>query len=265
MTAAGLRSFGLRAWRVPALLAVIGSGLLLGLLARLGGGAGWFLRPAGQALIGGWMRALNRVIGLRVWCLCQPLAAPTLIVANHISWLDVPALAALMPTSFVAKADVRRWPLLGRLAGLAGTQFLDRASLAAVRPLLNDVAGRLRAGHSCAVFPEGTSTVGDQLRPFFPALFQAAVEAGCPLQPVAIEYGCGPARDALAPFVGAQSFAAHLWALLGRAHTDVTLSFLAPIDTRGSDRRTLARRAHAALDQWLFADLAPLRRVASAG
>lgn len=265
MTGAAVRSFWLRAWRVPALLAVIGGGLLLALLARARGGADWFLRPAGQSLIGGWMRALNRVVGLRVWCLCQPLPAPTLIVANHISWLDVPALASLLPMSFVAKADVRRWPLLGRLAGLAGTQFLDRASLAAVRPLLNGVGARLRAGHSCAVFPEGTSTVGDRLRPFFPALFQAAVEAGCPLQPVAIEYGRGSACDALAPFVGEQSFAAHLWALLGRAHTDVTLSFLAPIDACGSDRRALARRSHAALEQWLFTDLAPVRRSAAAG
>lgn len=256
-----MKSALLRAWRVPALLAVIVGGLMLALCARAIGGAAWFLRPAGQGLIQAWMRALNRVVGLRVWNLCQPLAAPTLIVANHISWLDVPALASVLPVSFVAKADVRQWPLLGRLAGLAGTQFLDRASLAAVRPLLDGVAARLRAGHSCAVFPEGTSTVGDQVRPFFPALFQAAVDAGCPLQPVAIEYGHGSVPDPLAPFVGTQSFAAHLWALLGRPRTDVTLSFLAPIDARGSDRRNLARRSHASLEQWLFTDLAPLRKV----
>lgn len=252
----------LRTWRVPALLAVIIGGLLLALCARIIGGAAWFLQPAGQGLIQAWMRALNRVIGLRVWNLCQPLPAPTLIVANHISWLDVPALASVLPMTFVAKADVRQWLLLGRLAGLAGTQFLDRASLAAVRPLLDGVAARLRAGRSCAVFPEGTSTAGDQLRPFFPALFQAAIDAGCPVQPVAIEYGHGSDPDPLAPFVGGQTFAAHLWALLGRPHTDVTLSFLAPIDARGSDRRSLSRRAHASIDQWLFTDPAPLRRLA---
>ncbi|MFP5506807.1 MAG: lysophospholipid acyltransferase family protein [Gammaproteobacteria bacterium] len=251
----------LRIWRVPALLAVVLAGLVLALCARATGGSGWYLRPVGQGLILTWMRALNRVVGLRVWCLCQPLSAPTLIVANHISWLDVPALASILPMTFVAKADVRQWPLLGRLAGLAGTQFLDRASLAAVRPLLDDVAARLRAGHSCAVFPEGTSTAGDRLRPFFPALFQAAVVAGCPLQPVAIEYGHGNAPDPLAPFVGEQGFVAHLWALLGRPRTDVTLSFLAPIDARGSDRRSLARRAHVSIEQWLFTDLAPLRKV----
>lgn len=253
----------LRTWRVPALLAVILGGLLLALCARAIGGAAWFLRPAGQGLIQMWMRALNRVIGLRVWNLCQPLPAPALIVANHISWLDVTALASVLPLTFVAKSDVRQWPLLGRLAGLAGTQFLDRASLAAVRPLLDGVAARLRAGHSCAVFPEGTSTAGDHLRPFFPALFQTAVGAGCPVQPVAIEYGQGSVSDPLAPFVGEQTFTAHLWALLGRPHTDVTLSFLAPIDARGNDRRSLSRRAHASLEQWLFTDLGPLRRVAN--
>lgn len=254
-----------RVWRVPALIGVIGGGLVLAALARVAGGADWFSRPAGQRLIRGWMCTLNRVVGLRVRSLCQPSSAPVLIVANHISWLDVPALASIAPMTFVAKADVRGWPLLGRLAALAGTQFLDRAALAAVRPLLDDVAARLRAGHRCAVFPEGTSTLGDQVRPFFPALFQAAIDAACPVQPVAIEYGHGDAHDRLAPFVGSQNFTAHLWALLGRAHTDVTLSFLAPIDARTGDRRALARRAHSRLEEWLFHQPALVRRTAVAG
>lgn len=255
-------SWLLRLWRVPALLAVILSGLLLATLARALGGRDWFRRAAGQRLIVAWMRILNRVMGLRVRVRCQPLPMPTLIVANHISWLDVPALAAVMPMTFVAKADVRRWPLLGRLAGLAGTQFLDRGSLAAVRPLLDGLADRLRAGYSCAVFPEGTSTMGDGVRPFFPALFQAAIDAGCPVQPVAVEYGADGVRDTLAPFVGDQGFGAHLWCLLGRPHTEVAVSFLAPCDTRGADRRGLARRARTSVEQWLFTDLAPLKQAA---
>lgn len=249
-----------RAWRVPALLGLILGGLVLALSARAVGGVSWFLRPAGQGVIVRWMRALNRVVGLRVWVVCQPLRAPALVVANHISWLDVPALASVLPMTFVAKADVRRWPLLGRLAGLAGTRFLDRTSISAVRPLLERIAVRLRDGHSCAVFPEGTSTAGDRVRAFFPALFQAAIDAGCPVQPVAIEYGHGTSGDPLAPFTGEQDFAVHLWRLLGRAHTDVTLSFLAPMDARGGERRDLARRAHASLEQWLFTDLVPVRR-----
>lgn len=236
-----------RAWRVPALLGLVLGGLVLALSARAVGGAAWFLRPVGQGLIVRWMRALNRVVGLRVGVVCQPLRPPALIVANHISWLDVAALASVLPASFVAKADVRRWPLLGRLAGLAGTRFLDRTSISAVRPLLESIAARLRAGHCCAVFPEGTSTAGDRVRPFFPALFQAAVDAGCPVQTVAIEYGRGPSGDPLAPFTGEQDFAVHLWRLLGRARTDVTLSFLAPMDACGGERR-----AHAGLEQWLF-------------
>lgn len=249
-----------RLWRVPALTAVILAGLLLAVLARVVGGAEWFLRASGERLVQTWMRVLNWVIGLRVRIRCQPLEAPTLIVANHVSWLDVPALAAVVPTTFVAKADVRGWPWLGRLAGLAGTQFLDRGSLAAVRPLLDALSARLRAGHACTVFPEGTSTAGDRVRPFFPALFQAAIDAGCPVQPVAIEYGADGARDELAPFTGDQDFAGHLWRLLGRPHTEVALSFLAPCDTRGAERRNLARRAQASVEQWLFADLAQLKR-----
>lgn len=255
-----MRAAWRRAWRVPALLALILGGLALALSARAAGGATWFLRPAGQGLTVGWMRALNRVIGLRVRVVCQPCRVPALVVANHISWLDVPALAAVLPMTFVAKADVRRWPLLGRLAGLAGTRFLDRTSIGAVRPLLEHIAARLRAGHRCAVFPEGTSTAGDRLRPFFPALFQAAIDAGCPVQPVAIEYGHGVPGDALAPFTGDQDFVAHLWRLLGRRRTEVTLSFLAPVDARGGERRALARHAHAVLERRLFTDGPPLRR-----
>lgn len=252
-----------RLWRVPALVTVILMGLLLAALARAMGGGAWFCRPAGQWLVRAWMRVLNRVVGLHVRIRCQPLTAPTLVVANHISWLDVSALAAVMPMTFVAKADVRRWPMLGRLAGMAGTQFLDRGSLAAVRPLLDGVAARLRAGHTCAVFPEGTSTAGDRVRPFFPALFQAAIDAGCPVQPVAIEYGHDGVRDTLAPFVGEQSFGAHLWVLLGRPRTEVSLSFLAPHDARDGNRRHLARRAQASVEQWLFTDLEPLRQAAA--
>lgn len=241
-----------RTWRLPALVGVVLGGLLLGGGARLLGGANWFNRRAGQWLIQNWMQALNLVLGLRVQVRCQPLSAPVLMVANHISWLDVSALASIIPATFIAKADVRQWPLLGGLAALAGTQFLDRNSVAAVRPLLNEISDRLRSGARCAVFPEGTSTVGDRVRPMFPALFQAAIDAGCPIQPVAIEYPRGAGRDTLAPFIGDQTLGAHIWALLAQAHTDVDISFLAPIEVNTADRRSLARHTQQSLEHWLF-------------
>lgn len=243
-----------RAWRVPALLWVIVGGIIAALLARVMFGTAWPARPVGCWLIMAWMRCLNAVIGLRVRAYGVPVETPSLWVVNHISWLDVPALAALAPVSFIAKKQVRKWPVLGWLAAQAGTGFLDRDSIAALQPLLQGLVMQLRAGRDCAVFPEGTSTAGDQLKPFFPALFQAAIDAGCPVQPVVLEYRRQGKRDAIAPFTNDQSFVAHLWALFAVPQLYVTVNFLEPLDTASGDRRQLALRAYSNIHAYLFAD-----------
>lgn len=226
-------------WRLPLLLSWLLIGAGLGLLWRARWGSCWHDRPSGRALVRGWMMRLSRILGLRVRVRGQPLHR-ALLVANHISWLDIPALAAQVPGRFVAKAEVRRWPLLGWLAALSGTRFLRRNSLAGMRRLLEEVTRDLEAGRPCLVFPEGTSTDGSRVGAFFPAFLQTAITAAVPVQCVAIRYGDEHCRDSHAPFVGEDDFIRHLLGILARGWTRVELRFSPPLHSVGMNRQLLA-------------------------
>ena len=226
--------------RMAGLALLFSGGLLLELLYRLLLGPSWYLRPAGQRLIGRWMRTVARLLGLRIEVHCPPCEAPVLMVANHVSWLDIIAIGATSPATFVAKAPVRHWPVLGRLASLSGTRFLERESLAGLCALVQDLSKLLEQGASVAVFPEGTSTSGEQVLPFSSALFQSAVSSGAQVQAISLRYGSRACPDPLAPFVGDADFLSHLLPLLKRAETHVTLVFAPPISAVGRQRQSLA-------------------------
>jgi len=111
-----------------------------------------------------------------------------LIVANHISWLDIFVINALRPCTFVCKDDVKDWPLVGWLVANTDTIFIQRGNRAAARRTAESMVEHLQAGVSIVVFPEGTTTNGTHMLPFRPALLQSAVDAGVPVAPVAIRY-----------------------------------------------------------------------------
>ncbi|WP_213452516.1 lysophospholipid acyltransferase family protein [Rhizomonospora bruguierae] len=177
-----------------------------------------------------------------------------LLVANHISWLDVVALLAVAPARLLAKREVRDWPLIGTLATASGTLFLDRRRPRTLPATVADVASALRAGAVVALFPEGTTWCGAPSGgPFRPAMFQAALDAGVPVVPISIRYtGTGPAGDDAATVVPAFLGADTLWASLRRvlAAPALTVSLAASPalhpDTAAT-RRTLARMAEAAV------------------
>ena len=229
-----------QALRLAGLGLLFSGGLLLELLHHLLLGPSWYLHPAGQRLIVRWMRSAAWLLGLRIEVRCPPYDGPVLMVANHISWLDIIAIGATRPTTFVAKAPVRRWPVLGRLAALSGTRFLERESLAGLCALVQDLSRLLEQGAGVAVFPEGTSTRGEQVLPFSAALFQCAVSTDAQVQAISLRYGTGAGFDPLAPFVGDTDFLSHLLPLLRRAETRVTLTFAPPIDAKGRKRQALA-------------------------
>ena len=229
-----------QAARLAGLGLLFSLGLLLELLYRLLLGPAWYLRPGGQRLIVRWMRSAAWLLGLRIEVHCPPCDGPVLLVANHISWLDIIAIAATRPATFVAKAPVRHWPVLGRLAALSGTRFLERESLAGLCALVKDLTRLLEQGAGVAVFPEGTSSRGGQVLPFSAALFQSAVSADVQVQAITLRYGTGAGPDPLAPFVGDTDFLSHLLPLLRRVETRVTLTFAPPIDAKGRKRQTLA-------------------------
>ena len=232
---------GLRlAARLAGLALLFSGGLLLELLYRLLLGPAWYLRPAGERLIGRWMRGAARLLGLRIEAQCPPCEAPVLMVANHVSWLDIIAISATSTSTFVAKAPVRNWPILGLLATLSGTRFLERESLAGLCDLVRDLTTLLEQGARVAVFPEGTSSHGEHVLPFSSALFQSAVTAEANVQAITLRYGVPGAPDTLAPFVGDQDFLTHLLPLLKRAQTRVSLTFSPPVSAAGRQRQSLA-------------------------
>ncbi|MCI0750147.1 MAG: 1-acyl-sn-glycerol-3-phosphate acyltransferase [Nevskiales bacterium] len=171
-------------------------------------------------------------------------------VANHISWLDIFLIAACEDTRFVAKSDVGHWPLVNLLVNAAGSFYLNRGGNGG-RSLLNRLIPHLRRGGSFTVFPEGTTTDGSAVLPFYPRLFGAAIEAHCPVQPVFIHYEPAANGTAVAPFIGDDTLVAHLLRLLRVPELRAELSYAAPLHSHGMDRETLARAARTAIESGL--------------
>ncbi|MBI3563585.1 MAG: 1-acyl-sn-glycerol-3-phosphate acyltransferase [Elusimicrobia bacterium] len=194
-----------------------------------------------------WCRLACAILGLRVRAIGRPAPAAALYAANHVSWLEVVALGSLVPLGFVAKDDVRRWPVIGRLAACAGTLFLRRHSARAASRTMTAVLERLAEGRSVAVFPEGTSTDGATVLAFKAALFEAPARLGCDVQPVSVRYPVRPGRTDVAPFIGDDEFLPHLLRVLAEPGLDVELTFAAPLSGHGRTREELAGAARDAV------------------
>jgi 1-acyl-sn-glycerol-3-phosphate acyltransferase len=201
------------------------------------------LPTAGRhARIAWWSAKMMRVLGmeLRVQGTFRPGAK--LIVANHISWIDIMAIHAVCPEArFVSKADVQHWPLVNRLVSSAGTLYIERERRRDALRVVHQMAEALTAGQTVAVFPEGTTGDGQALLPFHANLLQAAIATATPVQPVALRFS--DARHAVSPaalFVGETTLAQSLWMLAcGRglvAHVQV----LPAEGSAHADRRALA-------------------------
>jgi len=169
-----------------------------------------------------------------------------LLVANHISWLDIPAVGALGRIIFLSKDEVRRWPVVGAMARASGTLFITRGGNQATA-VMEQIGKRIDAGASVMIFAEGTTSDGHSLRRFHPRPFAAAQAAKCALQPVAIRYGSNAEPDPLAPFVGDDRLMSHLLRVLRHPGIKVQVKFLPLIDSTGLDRRTLADATRSAI------------------
>ncbi|MEV6179228.1 lysophospholipid acyltransferase family protein [Streptomyces sp. NPDC052015] len=193
-----------------------------------------------------WSRAVVRAAGVRVRT--TGAAVPDgglLLVANHISWLDVPLLAAVRPARMLAKTEIRRWPVAGALAARGGALFIDRDRLRALPDTVARIAEALRAGQAVGVFPEGSTWCGRAQGRFRRAVFQAALDARVPVQPVRIRYRCeGGAVSTTPAFVGDDPLLASLWRVAtarGLVAEVEVLPLIAP--DRHGDRRALAAAA----------------------
>ena len=233
------------AWRAGRLgLHLLAGALLTELFHRSPGSDG--KHGPDQHLVEWWHRRLCRVIGLDLQVRGTPAGGGVLLVANHVSWLDIPVLGSLCRTGFLSKAEVRQWPVVGWMAAAAGTAFIRRGGHQA-SDIRGQLAARITAGGRVALFPEGTTTEGAGVGPFYPRLFAAALDANAPVQPVAIRYFSGETLDPVAPFVGDESFGRHLWRVLGHRIDRVEVVFCPPLQPPHGDRRRLAEAARSAI------------------
>jgi 1-acyl-sn-glycerol-3-phosphate acyltransferase len=208
-----------------------------------------------QARIAWWSRKLLVTLGLELRTQGSFRPGAKLIVANHVSWLDIAAIHALCPQArFVSKAEVQRWPLVGRLVDAGGTLYLQRERAREAMRVLHAITDALRGGDTVAVFPEGTTGAGHEPLPFHANLLQAVIASGAPVQPVALRYS--DPEHAVSPaalFVGDMSLGQSLWRLACAQGLAVQVQVLSPQAVAHADRRALAAHLRDTIAQALHA------------
>jgi 1-acyl-sn-glycerol-3-phosphate acyltransferase len=194
-------------------------------------------------LVREWSRQMLRIMGVELVVQGVPPAlGPVLLVANHISWLDILVMNAAHPARFVSKADVKHWPVLGALITGAGTLLIERESRRDAMRVVHQMADGLRAHDTLAVFPEGTTGDGRALLPFHANLIQAAISAHAPVQPVALKYIDGPSgkRSDAPLFIGETTLVQSIWSTLRARGLRSEVRFGEAQVADGRDRRTWA-------------------------
>ncbi|NWG85947.1 MAG: 1-acyl-sn-glycerol-3-phosphate acyltransferase [Hydrogenophilaceae bacterium] len=198
-----------------------------------------------------WAARMVALAGVRVIVKGRPPAVRgegALIVANHVSWLDIYVLHSMLFTRFISKAEIKSWPLIGWLAKMTGTLFLERSSLRDAARINKEMAEHLRAGECLALFPEGTTTDGSEVKPFYASLFNPALEAGAQVWPVLIRYLDASGQPTLvAAYHGETTMAQSLMRVLRSGGIQAEVHILPPISAIGGHRRELAQAAETAI------------------
>lgn len=207
-------------------------------------------RPVSKLERAQWMNFSGRLVlaamGVRYRVEGPLPVGATLIVSNHLSYLDIVIASAAVPCAFVAKQEIGGWPVFGTLSKLGGSIFLDRASRASAWEAADRMAERLAEGVPVLFFPEGTSTDGRDVTRFHSTLFAPAVERALPVTPAAIFYEPhGDLQERDVCWFGDASFLPHLLRVLGIAGFSAVVRFGTP--EVYPDRRTAAYRSHDAI------------------
>ena len=253
-----------RTIRIPLLLMHVIAGVVAILLAT-----GWD-RLRGHPLHGGlarsmqkfWSWSICRLLGVRLTLEGESMAPPpALLVSNHLSWLDILVITAYWPVSFLSKSEVRSWPGIGAAATALGTLYIERGARNASGQATQVMTERLKEGHRVVFFPEGTTSAGRGMLPFRPRLYQAALDAQAPVQPVVLLY-LDDSGDvsANAPFVDDEGLLSHVVRLAGERRTDCRVRACEPVPVDGMRRSDLARHSRARMLEALGLDPDPPRR-----
>ena len=204
-----------------------------------------------HARVQAWALKMLAVLGIGLELRGRPPAGgPVLLVANHISWLDILVMHAARHCRFVSKADVRHWPLIGALATGAGTLYIERESRRDAMRVVHHMVESLNRGEILAVFPEGTTSDGVTLLPFHGNLIQAAISAGALVQPVALSFIDARTRSiSLAPcYIDDDTLVASVWRTVSAPAITAVVYYGEPQAAQGRTRRTWAADLRSAVD-----------------
>ena len=190
-----------------------------------------------------WQGGLMRVFGFRLKRVGSPRAGTTFFVANHCSWLDITLMHSQRSLSFVAKAEIARWPVIGWLASRAGTIYHQRGSNSSLARVAEVMVGRLKQGIDVGAFPEGGTGQVDHVRTFHARIFQTCYDAQVPAQPVALRYVRDERPAVEVAFRDNENFFANFLRLLGNPGCDAEVHFLEPIDPNPDGRRKMSELA----------------------
>jgi len=214
-----------------------------------------------------WSARLLTVLAVRVEVIGSPPAdsTPGMIVANHVSWLDIFAINAVRPVRFVAKSEIRGWPAIGWISELVGTLFVERRRRHDVAQINQQIVKALKRGEMFAVFPEGMITGGGVVLPFHASLLQPALECEALLYPVAIRYSrADGSLCSEADYEGEKSLVDSWLLMVTQPIINLRVQFLAPIVSAGRQRRELADAAAALIANALGVPV-PRKRAEPAG
>lgn len=215
-----------------------------------------YLVQTGQRrILKSWSRQLLAILNIGIQIEGQQLArgeSGCLLVANHVSWLDIFVLNAIHPSRFIAKSEVRDWPIVGWLSRRNGTIFIERAMRQDASRISRHVSLLLKQGACIGLFPEGTTTDGRQVGHFHSALIQPAIDAGVRLCPIALRYQSDDGElSSAAPFIGDSTIVWSIWQILRCSHHNALVVFTPALPAEKSNRRILARSAQTAIAQEL--------------
>ncbi len=204
-------------------------------------------RSLALRMLNWWSGWTCRLFGLKPSVSGSVADGPVLIVANHISWADIQAMHSVAAMSFVAKAEISRWPVFRTLANAGGTIYHQRGSHDSSHGAMAQVMDKLAAGGRVAIFPEGGILRGEDVKRFHARMFKVAQEAQCPIQPVMIRYVRDGRRDPDVTFLPNENFLQNLVRLMGRPASDAQIAFLDPFEPGDLPRKALAQRAETAV------------------
>jgi 1-acyl-sn-glycerol-3-phosphate acyltransferase len=210
----------------------------------------WIDRAAREIHVRRWSRVLLGICNVHVQITGGSAAprAQALVVANHVSWLDIFVLNALYPCRFVAKAEIRAWPIAGWLVEQAGTVFIARGNRRDLRRAFEGLVAALKSGERVAFFPEGTTAPQGTLLPFHANLFEAAVDAKSRVQPYAIRYIDNARKPhPSVEFIGDMTFVQSVLAILSGKAIHARVTILRSMKADGGHRRDLAERSYQAI------------------